>query len=31
MGEHEGALDLSASIIETQAAEIERMREHLAG
>lgn len=30
-GRHEGALELSASIIETQAAEIERMRELLAG
>jgi uncharacterized protein (DUF305 family) len=28
-GEHEGALELSAAIIETQAAEIERMRELL--
>lgn len=30
-GEHEGALSLSESIIETQTAEIERMRELLAG
>jgi uncharacterized protein (DUF305 family) len=30
-GEHDGALELSASIIETQVAEIERMRELLAG
>lgn len=30
-GGHEGALELSASIIETQVAEIERMRELLAG
>jgi uncharacterized protein (DUF305 family) len=29
-GEHEGALELSAAIIETQAGEIERMRELLA-
>ena len=30
-GEHEGALELSADIIESQTAEIERMRELLAG
>lgn len=30
-GEHEGALSLSESIIESQTAEIERMRELLAG
>lgn len=30
-GEHEGALELSAGIIESQTAEIERMRELLAG